>query len=89
MKTAKPRNRVVIFRLTQEEYAVLQLACSQAGARNLSDYTRSELLSIVHSDPIEQHLRDIEDRLTELQSRVTQLSDRLFALPVLPKGCSI
>ena len=35
MAITKPRNRLLIFRLTQEEYATLQAASSEKGARSL------------------------------------------------------
>jgi len=72
--TNKPRNRVVVFRLSQEEYRSLKDACDRAGARNLSDFTRSEVL---------EHLRDGDcseglNRLYEsLQQRVTNLQVQL------------
>ena len=45
MAVTRPRNRTLIFRLTQDEYEVLQAASS--GARSLSDYARSKLLDSV------------------------------------------
>ena len=33
MAISKPRNRVVLFRLTQEEYAQVQQACAEESAR--------------------------------------------------------
>lgn len=48
--TSKPRNRVVVFRLSQEEYHSLQEACARAGGRNLSDFTRSEILECLQEE---------------------------------------
>ena len=42
MAVNKPRNRTLIFRLTQDEYDYLQAASS--GARSLSDFARERLL---------------------------------------------
>ena len=42
MAINKPRNKLLIFRLTQDEYQALQSASS--GARSLSDYARTKLL---------------------------------------------
>ena len=42
-----PRDRVVVFRLSQEEYQSLKKACDSRGARNVSDFTRSEILAAI------------------------------------------
>jgi hypothetical protein len=45
MAVAKPRNRTVLFRLTEEEFGALQAACTAGGARSLSDYARHRILT--------------------------------------------
>ena len=65
---ANPRNRVVVFRLSGHEYLTLKDACCARGARNISDFTRSELLSHLHFD----RFAAIEQRLAELQSVVAR-----------------
>src|SRR5436305_11381018 len=52
------RDRLVVFRLTQEEYRLLRAACAAAGRRSISEFTRSELLSIVKSDSVDASVRD-------------------------------
>jgi hypothetical protein len=68
--TPNPRNRVVVFRLTEEEYRSLKAACSAAGGRNLSDYTRSELLLALRSDgadiAIQRRFQEIDHKLRDL-----------------------
>jgi hypothetical protein len=68
MAIHKPRNRTLIFRLTQEEYQALQLASS--GARSLSDYARSKLLGTLETQPIHAEL-------TELKSSVSRIYELL------------
>jgi len=62
--TSKPRNRIVVFRLSQDEYRSLQDACIRAGARNLSDFTRSEVLERLDSD--EQQIATMQFQLNNL-----------------------
>lgn len=75
MAVLKPRNRILIFRLTQDEYDQLQSACSIGGARSLSDFARSRLLSslAVDGSPASS-LTSFEARLAELQSVVQRLA---------------
>ena len=46
MAVTKPRNRVVLFRLTQDEYEAVQAACSENSARSLSDFARARILGL-------------------------------------------
>ncbi|HUA83500.1 MAG TPA: hypothetical protein VMB85_06535 [Bryobacteraceae bacterium] len=64
MAVNKPRNRVLIFRLTQDEYDALQTA--SAGARSLSDYARTRLLNSPASSKIDQELSEIKTTVARL-----------------------
>ena len=77
----KQRNRMVVFRLTEDEYESLRAACASAGARNLSDYTRSGLLALWHTDPltglVQRQLADVSEKLGRLEDSVTQLAEEI------------
>lgn len=67
MAVNKPRNRMLLFRLTQDEYECLQAASS--GARSLSDFARERLLGSVTRPPIDQQLTELKltvERIAEL-----------------------
>ena len=68
MAVTKPRNKILIFRLTQDEYQALQTASS--GARSLSDYARSKLLSSLGEPGLDRHL-------LELKSSVARIAELL------------
>ena len=79
--TANQRNRIVVFRVTQEEYNSLKTASAAAGSRNISDYTRSGLLELSHAhsvkDTIERRFFEIDNKLDALQKLLSRLlSDR-------------
>jgi hypothetical protein len=75
--TGDPRNRVVVFRLAEDEYRKLKDVSIRNGARNLSDFMRSELLAYIHSGTITEHLHrrfdSLEQRIEELQSTTVSL----------------
>ena len=75
--TGDPRNRVVFFRLTQDEYVKLKDVSTRNGARNLSDFMRAEILAYIHSGTIADHLKrrfdSLEQRIDELQSTTLSL----------------
>ena len=81
MSITKPRNRVVLFRLTQEEYESLQAACSADQARSISDYARARILGQKGGgqngggEPLAQ----VEARLAEIRSAVERLETKLGA----------
>jgi len=80
--TSKPRNRIVVFRLSQEEYESLKEACGRAGARNLSDFTRSEVLECLNSDAFGGHLArrfiSLEQRIEFMQFQLNSLLQGVF-----------
>ena len=68
MAVTKPRNKILIFRLTQDEYQALQTASS--GARSLSDFARTRLLGSLGEPAIDQ-------QLLELKSTVARIAELL------------
>ena len=70
MVAQNPRNRIVVFRLTQAEFNSLKSACAERGARNLSEFTRSELLNFLQGPSLE-HL--VESRFSKIQQQVEEL----------------
>jgi hypothetical protein len=67
LAVTKPRNKILIFRLTQDEYQTLQSASS--GARSLSDFARTKLMSSLGEPAMDQHLMELKstvDRIAQL-----------------------
>lgn len=77
MAVLKPRNRVLIFRLTQDEYDNLQAACTGKGARSLSDFARSELLGAIGAELRPPSVSRVEEKLTELHAAVERIAQKL------------
>jgi hypothetical protein len=77
MAVNKPRNRVLIFRLSEDEYETLQSASS--GSRSLSEFARAKLMGSLDSNPI-------DTQLTELKMTVARLADLLEKTSVLEEN---
>jgi hypothetical protein len=76
----KRRNRIVVFRLTQDEYKRLQKACSSTGASSISDFTRRELLDKPDTgqpEDLENRLSAFQKQLSDLQSTLRQINSLL------------
>jgi hypothetical protein len=73
MRVVKPRNKTVMFRIAQEDYARLTTIVSASGARSFSDFARSQVLRVLG----EPSLADVGQRLSELELTVQQLTEAL------------
>ncbi|MBV9760566.1 MAG: hypothetical protein JO340_08380 [Acidobacteriaceae bacterium] len=82
MATSK-RDRIIVFRVSEQEYNCLRSACDAAGGHSLSEYTRSELLSGMHPGSSEslllQRFREMEKKLTELQQLTAHMLECMLA----------
>ena len=83
MAIQKPRTRLVNIRLSEEEFASLQRATNESGARSISDFCRNAILKS-SGGAGQQDLHEVERRLGQLEGTMNQLADRLSA--VLPKA---
>jgi len=94
MPVFKPRNRLVNFRLSEEELEKLRASCSLYGARSLSDFARSAVLRSVSAglaatgeagEPAEPRFHDskitsIDRKVHDLESRITELMSLMEGL---------
>ena len=79
MAISKPRNRVVLFRLTQEEYAQVQQACTDGAARSVSDFARARILGQPSAES--PALTQMQAQLEELTRAVETLTRGLNPAP--------
>jgi len=83
MSSLHQRSRIVIFRVTPEEYSSLMSACVASGSRSLSEYTRSELLAMRQADLrdsiVERRFIEIDRKLSDLRALVQHVSERVIA----------
>jgi uncharacterized protein (DUF1778 family) len=79
---AKVRDRIVNFRLSQEEYRILQEASAARGARNISDFTRSEVLAFLKDsatlgEQLTRRFALIEAQIATMQCAIAHLNSGL------------
>lgn len=77
MAVLKPRNRILIFRLTQDEYENLQTACTDKGARSLSDFARTQLLGAIGAETKPPDVAQFDEKLSELRAAVDRIAQLL------------
>jgi hypothetical protein len=86
MAVAKPRNRAVLFRVTQEEYEALQAVSASSGARTISDFVRAALLPSIGTpcttgpESLIEMSRTLAS-LKDMVGRVAEKIERIFPEP--------
>jgi hypothetical protein len=91
MPVFRPRNRLVNFRLSEDEFDRLRASCALQGARSLSDFARAAVLRAVagtgHNDateppanPADPRLAALDRKVNDLEARVGELLDLLHGL---------
>ena len=78
MSVLRPRNRLVNFRLSEDEFEKLRDCCALFGARSISDFARSSVLSRLEQNPQQEskansRISHLDYKVSELESRVGQL----------------
>jgi hypothetical protein len=77
MSVLKPRNRLFLIRLTQEEYDTLKTVGRDRGARSTSDFARSLLLTAVSHGDGRGSLVEVCRTLAGLQEEVGRIAERI------------
>ena len=73
MPILKRRDRIVVFRLSQDEYEGLKAACAERGAASISSFARSELLTSLDRD----RLSGVYRQLSNLESSVQRILEAI------------
>jgi hypothetical protein len=87
----KVRARLVNFRVTDDEFQQLKLACDRQGERCLSAFARKVMLSVPEANPqeIATQLAEFDRRLSTLEVSLSRLFNALtvtsFAATASPK----
>jgi hypothetical protein len=83
MSVLKPRNRVLYFRVSEDEFQRFNHICEVLGARSISDLARSAVQNMIqdgHSgneDPVSKKLTTLETMIRDLHSKLHQLTQTL------------
>ncbi len=96
MSILKPRNRLVNFRLTDEEFVYLREQCVAQGARSISDFARGAVLrqadrsAPAPESSTTQSLAELQSMLVKLEARVGKLVQQVdsASIPAIPETVS-
>lgn len=79
MSVLRPRNRLVYFRVSEDEYQQYNNICESTGSRCISDLARSAMQRIVQNGDNTREER-ITEKLTVLEALVNDLNRRVYEL---------
>jgi hypothetical protein len=83
MSVLRPRNRLVNFRLSEDEFERLKASCSLQNARSISDFARSAVLERMETGApaptITTRGHQLDNRVMDLENRVGQLLNLISA----------
>jgi hypothetical protein len=92
MSVLHPRNRLVNFRLSEDEFERLKSSCAIQGARSVSDFARTAVLERmqdgVHHGSSETRVHQLDHKVSELELRVGQLLNLIHATGQSSNGSS-
>lgn len=80
MPVLKPRNRLVYFRVSEDEYQRYNRFCESMGSRSISDLARSAMQSIVETgndDRMTEKLAVLEALVGNLSRKVDEIAETL------------
>jgi uncharacterized protein (DUF1778 family) len=89
MSISKRRDRVIVFRVTDDEYKQLQQACEGSGNRSLSEFMRFEMLDRTRSRmAVRANIADMGKRLTDLEALYREAKE-LLQRPMAPERTKV
>jgi hypothetical protein len=83
MAVLKPRNRLVYFRISEDEFQKVAEMCQVEGARSLSDFARSAMQRLIRDGSenpdllMKEKLLVIDEIIAELNRKLQQLTQLL------------
>lgn len=83
MAVLRPRNRIITFRVGEEEFERLKNLSVAEGARSLSDFARAAVYNAVpmraadNNTGLDAHVRKLDGKVEELERLVGELADQI------------
>jgi hypothetical protein len=91
----KPRERLVYFRVSEDEFRQFVSVCEQAGARSVSDLARNAVQRLIAEGQQQREGHELEEKMQVLERLIAAVTEQLqllsgqsreAALAALPGG---
>lgn len=80
MAVLKPRERLVYFRISEDEYRRFTSVCEESGARSVSDLARNAVQRLIDEGQRHQQQDQMEEKLRLLEHLIAEVKEQLQLL---------
>lgn len=80
MAVLKPRERLVYFRVSEDEFRQFVSVCEQAGARSLSDLARNAVQKLIAEGQRQRDGHELEEKIQVLDRLIAAVTAQLQLL---------
>ncbi len=80
MAVIRPRERLVYFRISEDEFRQFIRECEQGGARSVSDLARSAVQRLIADGQRKREEKELEDRMQVLENLIAAVTEQLHLL---------
>ena len=80
MAVLKPRERLVYFRVSEDEFRQFVGVCEQAGARSVSDLARNAIQRLIDDGNRHREDEELAETMARLENLITKVTEQLHLL---------
>lgn len=80
MAVLKPRERLVYFRISEDEFRQFVSVCEQEGARSVSDLARSAVQRLIADGSRQRNGEELAEKMHRLEQLITAVTEQLRLL---------
>ena len=80
MAVLKPRERLVYFRISEDEFRQFLTVCEQAGARSVSDLARNAVQRLINEGNRQRDDEALTARMHRLEKLIAEVTEQLHLL---------
>ena len=80
MAVLKPRERLVYFRVSEDEFRQFSTVCEQGGARSVSDLARNAVQRLIADGQRQREGDELEEKMRVLEGLIAAVTEQLQLL---------
>jgi hypothetical protein len=85
----KPRERLVYFRVSEDEFRQFVSVCEQAGARSVSDLARNAVQRLIAEGQRQRDGHELEEKMQVLERLIAAVTEQLQLLSSQSREASV
>ena len=86
MAVLKPRERLVYFRVSEDEFRQFSSVCEQGGARSVSDLARNAVQRLIAEGQRQREGQEMEEKMKVLEGLIAAVTQQLHLLTTKQNG---